>query len=224
MPILDITLSTPLPSALIRLRIACSGVTSVERRRCATRSSTRLHREVRVDRGGAVADEQRDVVHLAHVAGLDEQRDRGCAAWSADQVVVHGRGEQQRRDRRVVGVGVAVGQHDEPRARRDRGGDLRADLAPAAAPAPSPPPCTAVQPADLQAARNPGRSPSALMCRILASSSLSMTGNGSTTWRQDAGPGVEQVALRADQRAQRRDELLADRVQRRVGDLREQLA
>ncbi len=33
----------------------------------------------------------------------------------------------------------------------------------------------------------PGRSPSALMCTILASSSLSITGNGSTTWRACAG-------------------------------------
>ena len=39
-----------------------------------------LHREVRVDRGGAVADEQRDVVDLADVAGLDEQRRPGCGS------------------------------------------------------------------------------------------------------------------------------------------------
>ena len=32
------------------------------------------------------------------------------------------------------------------------------------------------------------------MCTILASSSLSITGNGSTTCRQDAGAGLEQVA------------------------------
>ena len=37
-----------------------------------------LHRQVGVDRGGAVADEQRDVVHLADVAGLDEQADLGA--------------------------------------------------------------------------------------------------------------------------------------------------
>ena len=33
-------------------------------------------------------------------------------------------------------------------------------------------------------------SPSALTCQILASSSLSMTGRGSTICRQDAGPGA----------------------------------
>ena len=40
-----------------------------------------LHRQVRVDGGGAVADEQGDVVDLADVAGLDQQARPGCAAW-----------------------------------------------------------------------------------------------------------------------------------------------
>ena len=49
-----------------------------------------LHGEVGVDRGGAVPDQQRDVVDLAHVAGLDDQPDLG-AGLLADQVVVHRR-------------------------------------------------------------------------------------------------------------------------------------
>ena len=53
----------------------------------------RLHREVGVDRRGAVADEQRDVVHLADVAGLDDQADLG-AGLLPDQVVVHGSRQQ----------------------------------------------------------------------------------------------------------------------------------
>ena len=40
----------------------------------------------------------------------------------------------------------------------------------------------------------PGMSPSRLMWRILASSSLVITGNGSTTWRQDAGVGSSRLA------------------------------
>ena len=40
----------------------------------------------------------------------------------------------------------------------------------------------------------PGMSPSRLMCRILARSSLEMTGNGSTTWRHDAGAGSSRLA------------------------------
>ena len=40
----------------------------------------------------------------------------------------------------------------------------------------------------------PGMSPSRLMWRILARSSLEMTGNGSTTWRHDAGVGSSRLA------------------------------
>ena len=126
MPIFDITLSTPLPSALMRLATAFSSVTVVMAPQ-RTRSSTGLHREVGVDRGGAVPDEQGDVVDLADVAGLDEQADLG-AGLLADEVVVHGGGEQQRRDRREVAVGVAVGEHDEARALGDGRRHLGEDL------------------------------------------------------------------------------------------------
>ena len=50
----------------------------------------------------------------------------------------------------------------------------------------APPPCTGKSPRTVIEAK-PGRSPSALMCLILASSSLSITGNGSTTCRQADG-------------------------------------
>ena len=88
MPILDMTLSTPLPSALIRLRDRLLGRDAGDRP-AADEVLDGLHREVRVDRGGAVADQQRDVVHLADVAGLDDQADLG-AGLLADEVVVHG--------------------------------------------------------------------------------------------------------------------------------------
>ena len=92
MPIFDMTLRTPLPSALMRLRMAFSGVTSMMP--CAREVLDALHREVGVDRGGAVPDEQGDLVHLADVPGLDEQRDLG-ALLGADEVVVDRRGQQQ---------------------------------------------------------------------------------------------------------------------------------
>ena len=40
----------------------------------------------------------------------------------------------------------------------------------------------------------PGMSPSRLMCRILVRSSLEITGNGSTTCRQEAGVGSSRLA------------------------------
>ena len=61
------------------------------------------------------------------------------------------------------------------------------------------------------------------MCTILASSSLSMTGNGSTTWRACAGVASSTLPSGPIARAERGDELLADRVERRVGHLGEQL-
>ena len=86
----------------------------------------RLERQVGVDGRGAVADEQRDVVDLAGVAGLDDETDAG-AGLLADEVVVHGGGQQQRRDRRHVLGRVAVGQHDDAGAGGDRRRDLAAD-------------------------------------------------------------------------------------------------
>ena len=52
-----------------------------------------------------------------------------------------------------------------------------------------PPPCTRNRPS-IKAHWKPGRSPSALTCQILARSSLSITGLGSTIWRQEAGEGA----------------------------------
>ena len=49
---------------------------------------------------------------LAGVAGLDHQAHLG-AGLLAHQVVVDGRGEQQRRDGRPLLGGVAVGEHDD---------------------------------------------------------------------------------------------------------------
>ena len=99
-PILDIVLRTPLPSALTRFLAAVAGSMPGMSPRCG-QVLDGGHGQVRVDRGRAVADQQRDVVHLAGVAGLDDQPDPGAGAL-AHQVVVHGAGEQQRRDRRVV--------------------------------------------------------------------------------------------------------------------------
>ena len=79
----------------------------------------RLEGQVRIDCRGAVTDQQGDVVHLAAIAGLDDEPDLGAGAV-ADQRVVHGRGQQQGRDRREVDRGVTVGEHHDPGAVLDR--------------------------------------------------------------------------------------------------------
>ena len=55
-----------------------------------------------------------------------------------------------------------------------------------------PPPATRYRP-EMTTDLNPARSPSWLMWMILARSSLLMIGNGSTTWRQLAGPGCSRL-------------------------------
>jgi hypothetical protein len=53
---------------------------------------------------------------------------------------------------------------------------------------PSPPPAGSNRPSTTCAAK-PGMFPLSLMCTSLARSCSPSTGNGSTTWRHDAGPG-----------------------------------
>ena len=76
-----------------------------------------LHREVRVDRRCAVSDQQRDVMHLTHVASLNDESDLRTRLL-ADEVMVHGSRQQKRRDRRALAIGVAIGQHNDASATR----------------------------------------------------------------------------------------------------------
>lgn len=80
------------------------------------------------------------MVDLADVAGLDQQAHLG-ALLGADEVVVDGRGEQQRGDRRVLGVRVAVGQDDQPGA-FSMAASASAQISSIRAASASPPPCT----------------------------------------------------------------------------------
>ena len=52
------------------------------------------------------------MMDLARLAGFDHEADRGAQAL-ADQVVVHRRGGEQRRDRNAVRPDHAVGQDDD---------------------------------------------------------------------------------------------------------------
>ena len=181
----------------------------------------RFHRQVRVDRLGAVAGEQGEVVHLACRAGLHHQPGAGAQA-AVDQVLVHCRGGQQRRDRHALAAGVAV-RHDQdvvaladrvdglgtqrgqPRldallAPRRRIGDVQfeaAELAVGVAP-------------DLADLGHVGHIEHRL--------------RHFQPQRRIDVVDVQQVGLRPDEGHQRHHQLLTNRVDRRVGDLGEQLA
>ena len=76
--------------------------------------------EVRVDGLGAVAGEAGEMVHLARLAGLDHEPDRGPKSL-ADKIVVHRRRREQRRDRDAVGADETIGQDDDVVAAMDGG-------------------------------------------------------------------------------------------------------
>ena len=87
----------------------------------------RVEHEIGVDRARAVADEHGEVVHLARLAGLEHEA-RAQARALAHEVMVHGADGQQRRDRRAVRAGRAIGEDEDVDAGRDVVGRLVAHV------------------------------------------------------------------------------------------------
>ena len=110
----DAHLGHDLEQALVdRLDVAMDGLVGIDiLGQVARHGGQRVEGQVGVDRLGAVAGQHAEVMHLARLAGLDHQTDRGSQAV-ADQVMVHAGGRQQRRDRHAVGPDHAVGQDDD---------------------------------------------------------------------------------------------------------------
>ena len=117
----DAHLRHDLEQALVdRLDIALDRLVAVHfRREFVGHVGQRLEGEIGIDRFRAIAGQQGEMMHFARFAGLDDEPDRGAQAL-ADQVMVHGGGGEQRRDRNAVGAGHAVGQHDDVVAAVDR--------------------------------------------------------------------------------------------------------
>ena len=110
----DAHLGHHLEQALVdRLDVALDDLLVVELlRQLVLHRDQRLEGEIGIDRLGAVAGEAGEVMHFARLAGLDHQADRRAQAL-ADQMMVHGRAGEQRRNRHAVGAGLAVGQDDD---------------------------------------------------------------------------------------------------------------
>lgn len=160
------------------------------------------------------------MVHLAGVAGLDDEADLG-AGLLTHQVVVHGRGQQQRRDGRVRLVRLTVGQDDEARTAGDGLRHLVADVVEGLAQTRSAL-GHRVQTADDDAAEVRE------FTVVVDVNELRQVVVVQDRLRQEDLPaglrgGVQQVVLGADGAAEAGDDLLADGVERRVRDLREQL-
>ena len=210
MPIFDITFSTPSSTRRAEppLRFGGGG-RSPPSSSAAASAATRLQREPRADRVGAVAEQAGEVVRLARLVALDEER-RPAYAGPRRRAGVHGghREQERRRDRATVRNAASVSSSDCGRL---------------PAPPPRPP---------RRAGRRPRRglsSPSS----VASSAQASQRARAPTGWRKnvsssktraDLAPSVEQAAAGAEQRAQRHHVPLAEVVDRRVRDLREALA
>ena len=137
-------------------------------------------------------------------------------------MVVHGAGQQQRGDRRHLGGGLAVRQDDEGGAPLDGLIDLGANLFQAF-------PQRPLAAADPEQSRDLDRGEALTGPGAPDVGDLSELVGGEHREGDDELAGVlglvgQKVRLGPDRRRQGRDELLAIRVQRRVGDLGEQLS
>ena len=123
MPILAIILTTPLTAALMYF-LTASLWSMLTSKPCADHVVERLERQVRIDGAATVADEQREMMHLARFAGFEHEADLGARAL-ADQMMVQAGHGQQRRDGRVFRVHAAVGQNHDVGAVVDGAGRRR---------------------------------------------------------------------------------------------------
>ena len=189
------------------------GLRPVQRSQC-------LQREVRVHGLGAVTGQQCIVMHLARGSGFDNQARRRTHSFN-DQVLVHRARRQQRRDRDMFGVERAVGHdqdvvagaHGVHRLRTER---RQARFHTLHAPG------ERVADVELEAAELVRRViPDRADLRHVLEVEHRLA--DFQAHRRIDVVDVEQIGLRTDEAHQRHHELLADRVDRRIGDLRKQL-
>ena len=180
----------------------------------------RLEREIRVDRLGAVAREQREVVDFARRARLDDESGAGPQPL-AHEVLMHRRGREQGRDRQQLGRDLAVGNDQDVVAQVDRVLGLRAQRRERglhAVRAPRGRIADVELPRPERAAREQ-RDVADLLHRVVGQDRLLRL----EAHRRIRLVDAEQVRPRPDERDEAHHELLADRVDRRIRHLREQL-
>ncbi len=176
----------------------------------------RLEHQVWVDRSRAVADEHGDRVHAARFARLDDDSRLQPCPLSHEMVVGSARREQ-RRDRHALRAGRAVGEDEDVRSRCERCVRLGADALERRLES-----CDAVgeRPRHVDRVRleHTRLDPPELFELLVAEDRVV-----NHELARMLGRFSEQVVLRADARLHAHHYRLADRVDRRVRDLREQL-
>ena len=177
-----------------------------------------------MDRLRAVAREQREMMHFARRPRFDDEPGAGAQPL-ADEMLVHGRGGEQRGDRQQVGRHLAVG-HDQDvvaevdgvlrrrRERRERRfhavGAPRGRIAD-------------VELEGLERAAGEQRGVTDLFHRAVREDRLLRLEAHRQVRRVRGDIDGQQVRPRSDERDERHHELFADRIDRRIRHLREQL-
>ena len=176
--------------------------------------------EVRVDRIGAVTEQGADVVHFPDIARLDHEPNLG-AGLVPHEVMVQGAAGEEGRNRAVDEAAASIGDDEHRCAVGDRRVSIDAkslDCGRKSVPAT----------AGIEACAEHGGAEAIRTLVAIERDDATEFGvgddrivemDGSTGGRH----GIEQIAFRADPSEQRGDDLLANCVERRVGDLGEQL-
>ena len=176
--------------------------------------------QVRVNRLGAVTTEQREVMRFARRTGLDHETGAGAQTFF-DQMLMNRRGREQCRNGDMPGINLAVGDDQDVGARthgvfgigRQRGQTrLDAGRAPGQR-------ITDIQLEGTELAGRVGLDVAQLLDFRAGQHRLRYF---QANRRIDV-VRIQQVRLRPDKGHQRHDQFLADRVDRRVGHLGEQL-
>ncbi|MNU94222.1 hypothetical protein D3C71_841800 [compost metagenome] len=181
----------------------------------------RFQRQVGVNGFGAVAAQKREVVDFARRAGFHDEARVGAQA-GADQVLVNGGGGQQRGDGHALAVDQAVGHDQDVVAALHRIHGARAQRGHAGFDALGAP-GGGVRDVQFEAAEFLARHLFDVADLRHGGEVQHRLGDFQAQRRIDV-VDVQQVRLGADEGHQRHHELFADGVDRRVGDLREQLA
>ena len=160
------------------------------------------------------------MVHLAGVASLNDEAGARASAL-LHQVVVDRRGQQQRRDGGKALIGLAVRQHNQSGTTVDGLRDLTADTTDSVAQA------AATAGDRVQAGDDLGTELGILLVLARLAQGDKVVVVQDWMLKPDAtggiGGGLQDVGLCTQQRIHAGDGLFAQRVQRRVGNLREPL-
>ncbi len=176
-----------------------------------------IESEVRVDRLRTITGQKAEMVDFARLTGFDDETDRGTQTLT-DQVVVHGGCRQKCGDRDAIRAKLAVGQNDDVVTAADGGFGPLAEAVEHFGHALG----TA-----LHIIGEVERLGVETVFRVTDGTNLLQIAIGQDRLAhfQTLGAGstfvVENIRTRADERHEAHDELFADRIDRRVRDLRE---